>query len=102
MTNTSHLTSIKYLKTSSMSADSQQLTVSKADLPHDEASYPLFTEQPLPLASGHVLGKGRSANTKDLPNTHPLLLHVGQLYVHPPFTFLYIEDLDLSWMSTKS
>lgn len=41
-----------------MSADGQQLKVSKADLPQDEASYPLFTEQPLPLARGHVLGKG--------------------------------------------
>lgn len=78
-----------------MSANGQQLEVSKADLPHDETSYPLFTEQPLPLASGHVLGKGCSANTKDLPNTHLLLSHVvGQLYVHPPFTFIYIEDLD--------
>lgn len=86
-----------------MSADGQQLKVSKADLPQDEASYPLFTEQPLPLAHGHILGKGCSANTKDLPNTHLLLSHVvGPLYVHPPFPFIYIEDVDSSWMSTKS
>lgn len=74
--------------------------VSEAYLPDDEASCPSCTSQghgwhlPLQPACGHVLGRGCSANTRDLPNPHWLLSDVvGQLYVHPPFTFIYIEDL---------
>lgn len=40
------------------------------------------------------MGKRCSADTRQLPNTDPLLSHVvGQLYVHPPFTLIYIEEL---------
>ena len=84
-----------------MSADDHQLKVSKADLPNEATSYPLLSlnnaiNDAYTFSRLVAMSWGRDAlqAPEDYQKTHLLLSHVvGQLYVHPPFTFIYFEEV---------
>lgn len=84
-----------------MSADDQQLKVSKANLPNDQASYPLLLlnkaiNDAYPVRWLVAMSWERDAlQTPWIYQIHMFSLHVvGQLFVHPPVLFIHIKDLD--------